>query len=135
MTNISKEDLLIQVEAELCSRDLHYFFKEAAQVLYSGVDWQFAWYHKYLCDIFQEEVDRVNNKIVKDKDYIINIPFRSSKSTLISVILPVWIWIKNPSAQILTVSATDALAVKFSHQSKLLIESTWFKLRFGKFFE
>lgn len=131
---MDKDTILINLEAELCKRSFYDFFVEATKVIYGSIDWKYGWYYKYLCDIFQLEVERIIRQEEKDKDYIINIPFRTGKSTLISVMLPVWWWIKDPSAQILTVSATDALAVKFSHQSKILIESDWFVKRFGNIF-
>ena len=132
---ITKQQLRQALEKEISERSLFEFFKLSTKVLYPSVDWDYNWHYEYLCDVFQNEVERINNKQEKEKDYLINLPFRSGKSTLISVIFPVWCWIKNPAMQVITVSATDTLAVKFSHQSKMLIESDWFKERFGDIFQ
>ena len=122
-------------EAELCQRSLYEFFKSSTQVLSPSVEWDYNWHFEYLCDILSGEVERMLKKEDKERDYIINVPFRSGKSTLISIILPVWCWLKDPSISLITVSATEALAVKFSHQSKILIESLWFQERFGDKFK
>lgn len=123
------------LEAELGQRSLYEFFKMSAPIISPGVDWDFNWHFEYLCEVLQGEVERMLKNEDKEKDYIINIPFRSGKSTLISIIFPVWCWIKEPSISLITVSATESLAVKFSHQSKILIESTWFQERWGTKFK
>jgi len=134
-TQNDKIFLRIQLEAELCQRSLYEFFTRSAKIIAPGVEWDFNWHYEYLCNILESEVNRLLKNEEKDRDYIINIPFRSGKSTLVSIIFPVWCWIKEPSITILTVSATESLAVKFSHMSKILIESTWFKERWGHKFQ
>lgn len=124
-----------QLEAELGHRSLYEFFKLVAPVLYPAVEWDFNWHFEYLCYVLQEEVDRMLRNDEKDKDYVINVPFRSGKSTLVSVIFPVWCWVREPSISLITVSATENLAVKFSHQSKILIESNYFQERWGHIFK
>lgn len=122
-------------EAELCQRSLYEFFMRSSRILAPQVEWQWNWHFEYLCNLLQTEVERMLKKEEKDRDFLINVPFRSGKSTLISIILPVWCWIREPSINLITVSATESLAVKFSHQSKILIESTWFQERWGQKFQ
>jgi predicted phage terminase large subunit-like protein len=128
--SIPKDKLIHILEAEVCRRSLFEFFKMSAVVLQPQTEWSWNWHFKYISDLLQEEVERLLMGLPKDRDYVINLPFRSGKSTLISVIFPVWCWLKSPGINLMTVSATEALAVKFSHQSKMLIESKWFKNRF-----
>lgn len=61
---------------------------------------------------------------------MINLPFRSGKSILISQLFPVWIWVKDASLTVMQISHSELLAVKHSHLSKMLLESEWFKHRF-----
>ena len=132
--SLNENQLLLVLESELGKRNLYEFFKMATKVLYPSVQWSYNWHFQYIADLLQAEVERIIDGQPKDKDYIINLPFRSGKSILISQIFPVWCWIKAPALNIITVSATDSLATKFSHQSKILIESTWFQERWGNSF-
>jgi len=132
---LNENELLIKMESEWGHRNFFGFFCMAVQVLYPSVKWDFNWHFKYIADILQSEVERIVAGQPKDKDFIINLPFRSGKSILISIIFPIWCWIVAPELNIITVSATDKLATKFSHQSKILIESQWFQERFGHMFQ
>ncbi len=133
--SLNDKELLTILETELCKRSLYEFFKLATKVLYPSVDWNYNWHFKYICDLLQSETERIIAKQPKDKDYIVNLPFRSGKSILISIIFPAWCWIKDPTINIITVSATDALATKFSHTSKILIDSEWYQSHFGNIFQ
>lgn len=132
---LNEKELLLVLETELYRRSLYEFFKAAVVVLYPSVNWDFNWHFKYISELLQLEVERIINKQPKDKDFIVNLPFRSGKSILISIIFPVWVWLKQPSLNIITVSATDFLAQKFSHQSLILIQSEWFTSHFGAIVE
>lgn len=135
LSELNEKQLLKVLESELCKRSLYEFFKASSVILYPNVAWDLNWHFKYICDLLQMEVERIIAKEAKDKDYVVNLPFRSGKSILISIIFPVWCWVKDPSMSIITVSATDNLATKFSHQSKILIDSEWFQERFGSIFQ
>jgi predicted phage terminase large subunit-like protein len=128
--SIPKDKLLQLLEAEVSKRSFYEFFKLSAPILYPGTFWDWNWHFEYISTILQEETERMLDGIPKNKDIIINLPFRSGKSIMVSVIFPVWLWIKNKNINIISVSATESLAVKFSHSSKMLIESKWFKDRF-----
>jgi predicted phage terminase large subunit-like protein len=132
---LNKDELLIALESELGKRSFYEFFKMATKILYPSVQWDYNWHFKYIADLLQNEVERINLKQPKDRDYILNLPFRSGKSILVSIIFPVWCWIKNPALNIISVSATDNLAVKFCHTSKILIDSEWFQERWGNIFQ
>lgn len=133
--SLNETELLIALESQLGRRNFYEFFKMATKVLYPSVEWDYNWHFKYIADLLQNEVERINLKQTKERDYIVNLPFRSGKSILISIIFPVWCWLKNPALNIITVSATDALATKFSHTSKILIDSEWFQLHWGNVFQ
>lgn len=134
--SLNEKELLLVLETELGKRNLYAFFCMAAKVLYPSVQWDFNWHFKYIADILQNEVERIISGQPKDRDYIINLCPRSGKSTLISIIFPVWCWIKNPALNIITVSATSDLATnKFNHTSKILIDSEWFQQRWGSIFQ
>jgi predicted phage terminase large subunit-like protein len=58
---------------------------------------------------------------------IINMPPRSLKSITCTVAWPAWLLGRNPSAQIITASYGHDLAVKHSVDTRLIIESAWYR--------
>jgi predicted phage terminase large subunit-like protein len=65
----------------------------------------------------------VTDKVTK---LIVNIPPRHLKSTLISVMLPAWIWILRPAYRIMSASHTERLALSDATRTRELVESDWY---------
>lgn len=62
--------------------------------------------------------------IIEIKKLLINKPYRTGVSTIVSVLFPAWYWaVKDPSYQFICASFTESLAVKFSVMCRNLIES------------
>ncbi len=57
---------------------------------------------------------------------MICLPPRHQKSTLLSVLWPVWHWLQKPETQFLSASVDERLALRDSRLSRRLIESPWF---------
>ena len=98
------EALRFALEKKLCELSFYEFFKKAWHVVEPSIELSTNWHHKYLCDILQEEAERIIANKPKTKDIVINIPFRSTKSLLVTVMFPVWAWIKNPKFRFITAS-------------------------------
>jgi predicted phage terminase large subunit-like protein len=130
LKNIDKNKLLYILEKELYNRSLFEFFKAATRILEPSTMWSYNWHLEYVSSILQKEFERIERNEPKEKDIIINLPFRSGKSLLVSVIYPAWCLMKNPSMAILNISATQELATAFSHKALMLISSKWFQDRF-----
>ena len=60
---------------------------------------------------------------------IVNLPPRSGKSLLTSVLWPAWVWTKQPSTRWLCASYSASLAVKFSIDRRTVITSQWYQER------
>jgi predicted phage terminase large subunit-like protein len=131
------EDLTILGKLELALereiyRDSYYeFYKAAFCQLHPGEEYDENWHAKYICDILQEETERVIARRPREKDIIINVPPRSSKSMICTVIWPVWCWTKYPAMKFLTCSYSDIIATNLSRLSKDLIQSNWFQRLYG----
>ncbi len=121
----------IALERKIYKKSYYEFYKVAYAQLEHGADYYENWHAKYLCDILQKEVERIKDKKPRDKDIIINIPFRSSKSLICTIILPVWAWTIFPSAKFITVSYSGSLALEHSGKSRDLIQSAWFQRLYG----
>lgn len=61
------------------------------------------------------------------KNLIINIPPRSSKTSLVTRAFPAYLWIKLPKFKIINVSYSHSLAEKDSLTSRLILQSDWYK--------
>lgn len=62
---------------------------------------------------------------------VINIPPGESKTILCSVLWPVWVWLAEPSYRAMTVTYDRAKAVDNARRSKVLLQSEWFRARWG----
>ena len=122
------------LEKKLCELSFYEFFKKAWHIIEPSIPLSTNWHHKYLCDILQEEANRINENRPKTKDIVINIPFRSTKSILVTVMFPVWTWIMNPKLRFITASYSADLSIEHATRSRDIITSDWFKDRWGDIF-
>lgn len=124
--------LEIELERDIYSKSYYEFYKAAFCQLHPGIEYDDNWHAKYLCDTLQKEVERIVKKEKRTKDIIVNVPFRSSKSMICTVIFPVWAWTIDPSLKFISVSFSGTLAIEHSSRSRDLILSSWFQSRWGK---
>ena len=128
------EALRFALEKKLCELSFYEFFKQAWHIVEPSIELSTNWHHKYLCDILQKEAERIIANKPKTKDIVINIPFRSTKSLLVTVMFPVWAWIKNPKFRFITASYSADLSIEHATRSRDVINSDWFKDRWGDIF-
>ena len=65
---------------------------------------------------------------------LINVPPRHSKSTICSVLWPVWCWLQKPEDRFLCASYSLDLAIRDNLKKRNLIDSPWFQSLYGKDF-
>ncbi len=123
--------LEINLERKIYKQSFFEFYKVAFAQLHPGQPYYDNWHAKYLCDLLQEETFRVLERRPREKDIIVNIAPRSSKSMIISVIWPVWSWTINPVFKFLTCSYSDTIATILARQSRDLIQTRWFQRLYG----
>ena len=126
--------LKFALEKKLCELSFYEFFQRAWHIVEPSIKLSTNWHHKYLCDVLQEECERIIANKPKTRDIIINIPFRATKSILVTVMFPVWCWIKNPKLRFITASYSADLSIEHSTRSRDIINSDWFKERWGELF-
>ncbi len=81
------------------------------------------WHIKFLCDEMQTIVERILKGEPKLYDEVINVPPSSSKSTIISIMLPAWMWARDPSMKYIGVSFTYPLALDLSRKCRDVVIS------------
>ena len=133
--SLTEKQLLLKLRTELYKRSYYEFFKAAALILEPSTQWEWNWHFKYIADTLQNELERIIAGGDKDKDYILNLPFRSGKSMILTIIFPAYVLMRDPTLSISCVSATQDLATKFSHKTKMLIESEWYQELFGHIYQ
>jgi len=130
-----KKALKFALNKKLCEMSFYEFFKQAWHVVEPSVPLSTNWHHKYICDLLQKECERIIRQEPKTKDIIINVPFRSTKSLIVTVMFPVWAWIRSPKLRFITSSYSATLSIELATKSRDIIFSDWFKRRWGDVFQ
>lgn len=88
------------------------------------------WHIEYLCNELQEMAERVFRREPKQYDLIVNIPPGSTKSTIISEMLPAWCWTRDPTIRMICGSYGDALSIDLAERCYRILESDKYKKLF-----
>lgn len=123
---IDINELATAIEASLLTESLYEFAKACWHVVEPGVPFQDNWHIRVICDHLEAVSDG------KIRNLIINIPPRSMKSLLTSVLWPAWDWTRKPSRKWLFSSYGQDLATRDAVKCRRLIQSPWYVARFGK---
>lgn len=106
----------------LYRKSFYEFFKWSFHLLEPENDLIETPHLKELCNILQEETFRILRKEKLIKNLLINIPPRTMKSMISTVIWPVYNWLINPAIKIVSISYNQDLATSMSFKSKILIQ-------------
>src|SRR3972149_465759 len=119
----------LQVRAQICRRDFFYFVQQFWETIIPEAPiWN--WHIEYLCNELQILAERVKRRENKLYDLIINIPPGTTKSTICSVMYPVWCWAIDPTQRFLTGSQNDTLSLYLAVKSRDIIRSDKFNKMF-----
>jgi predicted phage terminase large subunit-like protein len=112
-------------QAETLSESLIDFVRGAWHVIEPGKKYVHGWHIDAIC----ESLEAVSRGEIRR--LIINVPFRTSKSTLTSVLWPAWTWARDPTHQWLCGSYAEKLAIRDNLKMRRLITSPWYRERWG----
>jgi predicted phage terminase large subunit-like protein len=115
--------------AEGLANDLAGFVKKAWCVLQPGRPLLWSWHYDYLCEVL------VLVKLGVLKRVIINVPPRTLKSMLVTIIYPVWIWLTDPWHQFLMASYSFGLSSEHSIRRRNLLNSDWVQGLWGEWLQ
>lgn len=140
-------EALRQVRTEMYKRDFQAFVQGAWDIIEPGVPYSHNWHIDYLVEevlvMFRETLEGVYPDPRKypnvdwdeldtyQRKLCINIPTRAMKTLLISVFLPIWLLIHNPSIKIATVSYAEDIAIDINIKRRQILEDPWFEEHFG----
>lgn len=108
---------------------LHYFLRGAWSEFEGGRPFTDGWAIGAVC----EHVSAVIKGHIRD--LVINIPPRMSKSSIVGVCTTPWAWIEQPSLQFFYSSYSDKLSIRDHVKARRLIESHWYKMRWGQSYD
>jgi predicted phage terminase large subunit-like protein len=118
-------ELLLRADAE---KNFHSFVAQAWPVV-DPSEFVDSWHIKVICQHLEAVV---RNDI---KHLILNVPPRSSKTLIISVLFPAWVWIRDPAHRWLCASYAQNLSMEHNVLCRRLVESGWYQARFGDKFQ
>jgi len=116
------QDALLKVQAQ---DSLRAFVEQAWPILEPVVPFVPNWH----IDHIAEHLEAVTAGEIRR--LLINVPPRSMKSILVSILWPAWEWVRQPSGRWIFVSYSDALASKHSLDRRTVILSDWYRARWG----
>ena len=110
----------------LSTTKMRYFLRRAFTIINPHITIKWNWHLDYLCDTLEQVY---NGKI---KRLMINIPPRYLKSVICSVAFPAWVMGRNPTKRIIVASYSKILATKHSQDTRLIMQSKWYKKNFPR---
>lgn len=134
-SNIDRDAQLLDLDRVDCEESLHTFLKSAWRYM-DPAPFMDGWHLHAIAEHLQAIVDGQIRRL------IINLPPRHCKSLLLSVAFPAWTWAQSdtsptcgPGVPFLYASYADKLSLRDSVKCRRLIESDWYKKRWGTRFE
>lgn len=113
------------VVAEHLANDLGAFCKQAWGVLHPGSKLSWTTGHDLICDYLMAVYEKKLNRL------IINTPPRFAKSSVVTILFPVWVWLQDPTKDFLCCSYEIDLATNHNLDRRRLMSSRWFVDLFG----
>ena len=108
-------------EAQKCKESFAYFVKQAWPYVNNSPELNWSWHMDVVCEhleaVWQGDIKRL----------IVDVPPGTSKSRLISILWPCWVWLQAPEHQFLVASHGDRIVVDFGAQVLKLLRSDFYK--------
>src|SRR5882757_1163750 len=134
ISQIDRKLQLIDLERADCEESFYEFYRSAWRYIDSA-----PWVDGWVMAAIAEHLEAVCDGQIKR--LIINLPPRCSKSNLVSVSFPAWVWaqprkgpISGPGVPFLHASYANQLSMRDSVWCRRLIESEWYQARWGSRF-
>jgi len=114
------------LEARLAAEEsLYEFTKQAWPSVEGNIPFVGGWHMEIICKCLESLFRR------EFKDGLFNVPPGTSKTTLISIMFPVWCWIHDVEETFMCASYAAAVSLEQSLKCRRLLESEWFQSRWG----
>jgi len=110
------------------SGSLYEFVRQAWPIVEPGIQFIASWHIEAIC----EHLEAISAGELRK--LLINIPPRHSKSTIVSVMFPMWEWLAQPEQKYLCASYSGNLSIRDNLKARRLVQSPWYQERWGHMF-
>ncbi len=118
-------DPSLDAEKAKLENSLHAFVKAAWPYCGATMDYMDNWHIQVICEHLEAHYEG------RAPYLVINLPPRMSKSSIVCVLFPAWIWTKNHKAQFIYASHSLEFARRDSGFCNDLVTSQWYQKRWG----
>ena len=120
----------------IATMNLESFVKAAWHILEPVAELQWNWHLEMICEYLTLiQQNQFKSKCGECPEGIIfNVPPRTMKSLLITVFFPAWAWTVDPSRRFMFASYSEKLSTQHSVYRRVVMESDWYRKRWGKVF-
>ena len=115
----------VGIDRELASRGLREFVPLAWDLVEPSRPYITNWHTDAICDHLEACAKREIKRLV------ITVPPGSMKSLSCCVFFPAWVWSQSPEQKFIYASYNDKLSRRDSIRTRRLVESAWYKERWG----
>nr|WP_319265276.1 hypothetical protein [uncultured Draconibacterium sp.] len=119
---------------EKCFESFYFFFKTFWPEM-SGEEYHDNWHIKLICDVLQEKAMKLIKLEQIMETIVINVPPGSSKSTIVTVAFPLWVWLHRPNFTTTNISYSATLSKKHAYLARGITDSKKFHLFFDRIFQ
>jgi predicted phage terminase large subunit-like protein len=112
-------------DVDKATRSLKEFVRQAWHVI-EPAELIWGWHMDAICEHLEAQT---RGQI---RNLIINVPPRTSKTSLVSVMWPAWEWASRPERRFLFSSYTASLSLEIAVQMRRVVESTWYRQFFPR---
>lgn len=113
-------DLLLREKAR---RSLFDFMVQAWPTIEGDTPLVLNWHLRIMCD----ELQALATGETPHQNLILNVPPGSMKSTIVSVCLPAWMWLRRPTWTALFIAGAEDVSIRDSMKCRNLITSEWYQ--------
>ena len=129
ITRVDYTALALRVVADQCIKSFFYFVQTFWDVIIKEEP-TYNWHIPFLCDELQKLSVSIVAREPKPYDLIVNIPPGTTKSTIVTIMWPVWLWTQDATLRIITNSYSGGLSIEHATKSKDIIQSDKFRALF-----
>ncbi len=115
----------VEMERRKCEASLAHYVRQAWPIVEPANELLWSWALDYIC----EHLEAVSKGHITR--LVINIPPRTLKSTLASIMWPTWEWAQQPWMRLIFASHSGSLATKHSGARRQILQSEWYQERWG----
>jgi predicted phage terminase large subunit-like protein len=120
---------LLRIVSDECKHSFFYFVKTFWEVIIRETP-IYNWHIPYICKELQDLSVYIVNRQEKPYDLIINIPPGTTKSTIVTIMFPAWLWTQDATIRVITNSYSADLSIEHAVKSRDIITSDKYHLLF-----